>query len=416
MGHFARECRNPRNQKSRSKSYENRNWNQDSSKRTVNVEEITTKAMIAIDGVGFDWSFMADEEVPTNVALMDFSDSEVLNDKTCSNTCLKSFETLKTQYDNLKIEFNKTEFDLANYKRGLAYVDEQLVFYKKNEVMLTDQIAISKKDASYKDSDIIALKSQIEKLKEEKESNQIKINKFKNASKCLDKLIGSQISDNNRKGVGYNVVPPPPTGLFAPPTIDLSNSGIEEFKQTEFESYGVKVDKSVCENSSNKVKKTPDAPIIEEWVSDSDEDEYEVIVSDYDQHKPEQANQPKKVSQTPRKNRINCNEMKTQRLRVGFKFAKKACFVCGSLNCLIKDYDFHDKKLVQKPVLNNMKKGTGQRKVRPVWNITPRVFNPITGYIADSDQEEDKEDEEEEEHLAPADPSTVSTDDPVPSS
>ncbi|GKB93649.1 hypothetical protein Tco_0979786 [Tanacetum coccineum] len=30
--------------------------------------------------------------------------------------------------------------------------------------------------------------------------------------------------------------------------------------------------------------------------------------------------------------------------------------------------------------------------------------------------EEDEEDEEEEEHLAPADPSTVPTDDPVPSS
>ncbi|GJT96303.1 hypothetical protein Tco_1091821 [Tanacetum coccineum] len=34
----------------------------------------------------------------------------------------------------------------------------------------------------------------------------------------------------------------------------------------------------------------------------------------------------------------------------------------------------------------------------------------------DDDVEKDEEDEEEEEHLAPADPSTVPTDDPVPSS
>ncbi|GJZ81402.1 ribonuclease H-like domain-containing protein [Tanacetum coccineum] len=40
---------------------------------------------------------------------------------------------LNTQYDNLRIEFNKSEFDLATYKRGLASVEEQLVFYKKNE-------------------------------------------------------------------------------------------------------------------------------------------------------------------------------------------------------------------------------------------------------------------------------------------
>ncbi|GJV84757.1 ribonuclease H-like domain-containing protein [Tanacetum coccineum] len=47
MGHFARECRGPRNQDSR-------NRNQDSSRRTVNVEETSSKAMVAIDGAGFD--------------------------------------------------------------------------------------------------------------------------------------------------------------------------------------------------------------------------------------------------------------------------------------------------------------------------------------------------------------------------
>ncbi|GJS30943.1 ribonuclease H-like domain-containing protein [Tanacetum coccineum] len=39
-------------------------------------KETSSKVMVAIDGAGFDWSFMADEEVPTNMALMDFSDSE----------------------------------------------------------------------------------------------------------------------------------------------------------------------------------------------------------------------------------------------------------------------------------------------------------------------------------------------------
>nr|GEX72613.1 hypothetical protein [Tanacetum cinerariifolium] len=46
------------------------------SRRTVNVEETTSKAMVAINGAGFDWSYMAVDEVPTNIALMDFLDSE----------------------------------------------------------------------------------------------------------------------------------------------------------------------------------------------------------------------------------------------------------------------------------------------------------------------------------------------------
>nr|GEX21489.1 hypothetical protein [Tanacetum cinerariifolium] len=277
MGHFARECRSPRNQESMPR-------NQDRSRKTVNVEDISSKAMVTIDRAGFDWSYMADDEVPTNMALMAFSDSEVQNSKTCSNTCLKSFETLKTQYDNLRIEFNKSEFDLVTYKSGLASVQEQLVFYMKNEVVFSDQITI-------------------------------KIDNFENASKSLDKLIASQITDNSRTGLGftsYNAVAPLPTGLFAPLTIDLSNSGLEEFQHPEFKGYGPKDSKSVSVDSSNDIKKAPDAPIIEDWVFDSDEDEYEEMVLKSD-------------------------------------------------------------NMVQKPVLKNVEKGTVQREVRPVWNNVMRT-------------------------------------------
>ncbi|GJW55050.1 ribonuclease H-like domain-containing protein, partial [Tanacetum coccineum] len=69
LEHFARECRGSRNQDSR-------NRNQDNSRRTVNVEETSSKAMLAIDGAGLDWSYMADDEVPTNMDLMAFSRSQ----------------------------------------------------------------------------------------------------------------------------------------------------------------------------------------------------------------------------------------------------------------------------------------------------------------------------------------------------
>ncbi|GJV12204.1 hypothetical protein Tco_1353745 [Tanacetum coccineum] len=324
LRHFARECRNPRSQ-------ENRNKSQDSSRRTVNVEESSSKAMLAIDGTGFDWSYMADEEASTNFALMAFSDSE-----------------------------------------GLASVEEQLVFYKKNESMLCDQIDVLKRYASFNESDINALKKQVERLKKEKEDNQFKIDNFENASKSLDQLIGNQISDNNKKGLGYNVVPPPLTGLFAPPSIDLSNSGLEKFKQPEFEGYGVKVNKGASENVSKEVKKTSDAPIIEDWVSDCDEDET-VVLESLNVQKPKQADQPRKVSQNPRNNSTSWNTPMPKKLGVGFQFTPKACFVCGSFNHLIKDCDFHDKRMVQKPVLNNVKKGTGQREIRPVWTNAMRV-------------------------------------------
>ncbi|GJY75925.1 ribonuclease H-like domain-containing protein [Tanacetum coccineum] len=70
MGHFARECKGPRSQDSK-------NRNQDSSRRIIKCgRENSSKAWVAIDGAGFDWSDMADNEVPTNMALMGFLDSE----------------------------------------------------------------------------------------------------------------------------------------------------------------------------------------------------------------------------------------------------------------------------------------------------------------------------------------------------
>ncbi|GKE23196.1 putative reverse transcriptase domain-containing protein, partial [Tanacetum coccineum] len=60
MGHFAKECMGPKNQDSR-------NRNQDSSRRTINVEETSSKAMVSIDGAVFNWSYMEDDEVPTNM-------------------------------------------------------------------------------------------------------------------------------------------------------------------------------------------------------------------------------------------------------------------------------------------------------------------------------------------------------------
>nr|GEV10996.1 ribonuclease H-like domain-containing protein [Tanacetum cinerariifolium] len=81
----------------------------------------------------------------------------------------------------------------------------------------------------------------------------------------------SQIPDNSRKGIGfvsYNVVSPPPTGLFSPSKLDLSNSGLEEFQQHEFEGYGLKTSNSVSEDISNEVKESPDTPLVKELVSD----------------------------------------------------------------------------------------------------------------------------------------------------
>ncbi|GKA83004.1 putative ribonuclease H-like domain-containing protein [Tanacetum coccineum] len=61
-GYFARKCKAPRNQDNREK---------DNSKRTVIVETPTKNSLVAQDRIGgYDWSYQAEEEHPTNFALI----------------------------------------------------------------------------------------------------------------------------------------------------------------------------------------------------------------------------------------------------------------------------------------------------------------------------------------------------------
>ncbi|GJY97207.1 putative ribonuclease H-like domain-containing protein [Tanacetum coccineum] len=225
--------------------------NQDNTRKKGNNEDTSSKAMLAIDG-----------------------DSEVYNDKTCFKTCLKNYETLKKQCDDLIVKLNQTEFTATTYKRGLATIEEQLITYRKNEVLFSEEVAVLKREVACKDYEINVLKSEFEKVKQEKEGIEFKIEKFDKASKDLDKLLGSQITDKSKKGLGYNVVPPPHPLIYnRPKKLDLSYSGLDEFKEPEFKGYGSENSKQesniVCDQKSDDSKENFDDSLVKEQVESS---------------------------------------------------------------------------------------------------------------------------------------------------
>nr|GEU78881.1 ribonuclease H-like domain-containing protein [Tanacetum cinerariifolium] len=98
-------------------------------------------------------------------------------------------------------------------------------------------------------------------------------------TESLDKLIGSQITDKSKRGLGYvsyNVIPPPHTRRFLPPRIDLFHTGLPEFAEPSVESYGVKLIKVVTQTSSVKiskpVKENNDAPLIKDCESEGEDE------------------------------------------------------------------------------------------------------------------------------------------------
>ncbi|GJX48611.1 ribonuclease H-like domain-containing protein [Tanacetum coccineum] len=225
-GHFARECRAPRNQD---------NKNKESSRRSVPVETSSSTALVSCDGLGgYDWSDQA-EEWP-NYALMTFSssspDSKVSNDSICSKSCLETVELLKSQNDQLLKDLKKFELMVLGYKTGLESVEEKLKVYKANESIYLQDIKGLKFEIHIGEITIRELRKKLEIAQKEKDDIQLNVDKFEHASKSLNKLIECQIVDNCKKGLGYenyNAVPHPNIGNFMPPTPDLSFTGLDEF-------------------------------------------------------------------------------------------------------------------------------------------------------------------------------------------
>ncbi|GJU70569.1 hypothetical protein Tco_1256828, partial [Tanacetum coccineum] len=127
---------------------------------------------------------------------------------------------------------------------------------------------------------IIELRRKLELAQKQKDEIQLTVIFFENSSKSLSKLIDCQIVDMCKTGLGYNVVPPPYTRNFMPPKPDLSYSGLEEFANEPIVSKP-RVKKPVVETSKVKastdkpktVRKNNSAPIIKDWVSDSEEED-----------------------------------------------------------------------------------------------------------------------------------------------
>jgi hypothetical protein len=233
MGHFAKECRKPK------KPYNRSTWYKQDKKKEPTVEE--PKVLLAINGVSYDWSYMADEEeasqesamIATEHALMAFSDSEVHSNNGCSKSCkaLKEYEKLKEQYDEQRLELNQTSYNLSNHKRGLGVLEAQIEHFRANESKFNDDIAVLRRDLDYKIAVNEALREELEKIKKANENIQITCNTLDHQSKCIDKIWEAQVVNKVKSCVGYKSVPPPLRDVPSPPGIDLAHTWLEDFQE-----------------------------------------------------------------------------------------------------------------------------------------------------------------------------------------
>ncbi|GJZ90729.1 putative ribonuclease H-like domain-containing protein [Tanacetum coccineum] len=287
----------------------------DNGRRPGKQEE--PKALVTLDGDGVDWNGHAEEE-QENFALMAYSnsgsDTEV---PSCSKECVESYAKLKKLYDEQREQLGDASIEIKAYTLALAKVEAQLVCHQKNQLAYEEKIRFMKIDLDDKTDVLTYHKKLLAEAVKEKEELKTKLENFQSSSKNLNKLLNSQMSAKDKSGLGFANV----EGMHAvPPPMNQGSSFLlvtcrqEQIKKRSQFTYGPKQSKtsesdtqtsdfdSYESNSSvetlesvpepivnepkvvSKPKVWSDAPIIEEYESDSD-DEY-VIKTSKEQEKP----------------------------------------------------------------------------------------------------------------------------------
>nr|GEZ16726.1 hypothetical protein [Tanacetum cinerariifolium] len=247
-GYFARECRSPKDSKKTAVAEPQR--------KNVPVKTSTSNALVSqCDGTGtYNWSYQA-EEAPNNFALMAItsSSSNSSSDNEVS-PCLES-------------------------------VEARLLVYKQNESVLEENIKLLNIEVQVRDNVLATFKQKLNQAEQERDDLKLKLEKFQFSSKNLTDLITSQTTSTHSLGYvsseddsasdrlppsgGYHDVPPLITGTFMPPKPDLVFH-TPPSDENEHLAFNVQLSPTKPEQD---LSCRPSAPIIEDWVFDSEEDD-----------------------------------------------------------------------------------------------------------------------------------------------
>ncbi|GJR70778.1 hypothetical protein Tco_0016843 [Tanacetum coccineum] len=154
------------------------------------------------------------------------SDSEV---DSCSKSCVKAYATLKEQYDNLSLDYKKSQFNLVSYKAGLESVEARLAHYKKNKAVYEESINVLNLEVKLRDNALIENKKKLEKAEKERDELKLTLEKFQNSSKSLNNLLESQVTDKFKTGLGYSAA----TSTAASPAVESFVNSFEMLENQE---------------------------------------------------------------------------------------------------------------------------------------------------------------------------------------
>nr|GFB56683.1 hypothetical protein [Tanacetum cinerariifolium] len=223
-GHFARECRSPKDSR--------RTTVDEPQRRNIPVETSTSNALVSqCDGTGYDWRFQA-EEKPINFTLMAFLSSSSNSSSDC-----EKLDTTEKERDDLNMKLEK---------------------FQTSSKMLTDLLASQTSEKAR-----LGYNSQVFT------QAMFDCDNYYSSESDSESWPPSNLYDRFVPSGGYHAVPLPVTGTFMPPKPDLVFH-TPPSDENEHLAFNVQLSPT---KPDQDLSPRPSAPIIEDWVSDFEEDD-----------------------------------------------------------------------------------------------------------------------------------------------
>nr|GEX20202.1 ribonuclease H-like domain-containing protein [Tanacetum cinerariifolium] len=392
MGHFARDCRAKWNQDSRRRDggY-NGNKARDNSRRPAHQDD--SKALVTMDGEAINWSGHVEQDTQ-NFAMMAYSSSNSSSDnevQSCSKTCAESYARFKKLYDEQREKLGDDSVEITAYTLALKKVEAQLLCHQQNQLAYEQKIKFMKINLDDKTDVLTYHKKLLAEALKEKEDLKTKAKNCQNSSKNLTRLLNTQMSANDKFGLGYG-----------------------DYRYGSILSYENEVLQSVFMNKECDLENTP----VNDRYVEGMHAVSPLMTGNYMPSRPDVEIDYSKFTYGPKQNSVdeldskpvelllviltlvlkqlplclhqeNVKEIGTPnhhpkiekqdrhshtRKGLGYAVTRKSCFTCGSFSHLIRDCDFHEKRMAKQAALTKIKeKVTGQKEHRPIWNNVQRI-------------------------------------------
>nr|GEX82127.1 hypothetical protein [Tanacetum cinerariifolium] len=218
----------------------------------------------------------------------------------------KNTKCVNAADEELTVAKHKKDGSVISYQTGLESVEARLLVYKQNESVLEENIKLLNIEVQLRDTTLTTLRQKLDTTEKERDDLNMKLEKFQTSSKQLTDLLASQTSEKAGLGYnsqvftksmfdcdnyyssesdcdswppsslydrfvpsgGYHAVSPPVTGTFMPPKPNLV---FHTHPSDENEHLAFNVQFSPTKPEQD-LSSRPSAPIIEDWVSESKED------------------------------------------------------------------------------------------------------------------------------------------------